>query len=599
MLIRLENLSPSRFRGWLRTTTDQHPPFTSGHVGTIPILVGQKIGDVWPVEFRTVIDAGQETAIDLNAMVAGMVEVPFAPKSWDDEMGGPPLLNGAVALELQSIERDAASFCFHWQLRDGSFVIDLWLRKVPGEAWAAGEAMLTYSNPRSTQMTANCGHIRLSIGDGITLVPYRGANEAIFRPTRFADGQSMVTPIGVIWPRLITDGDWSSPGAIAHGGVMASGLTMRPKYPSGLVGGAPVFAAGFSAKSWAKQNWLATLGILLTWDHPTIGPAANTGQAGGQEDQLFVGFEGLVSPAAGEVRYFAALKTAQHPMHHREWDGRVVDGHRHPELRMFYSRPHSSGSDRLGKTRDLVDAAEPHGETYGWNGPDLQHHSSATLTAGARHKGSPAMQKLLEHHARNYLVGPSAAPEEVTSTIWSSRELGWEGLLVCNLVRALKDRDLAARVLAHYRERVERILINKLADRDIWVEVVDAPSVGPGAWWQLWQQAIGAYGVDVACELIGMPEGRAMALRAAKKVMDAGWVFENGRWVVYEHQRVDGSAKTRSTDTNFGLAWMPLAIAVVLRHEPQNERANMLWDQTLADSVGGEPRWLPPELIPQ
>lgn len=597
MLIRLENVSPSRFKGWLRTTVDQHPPFTSGRVGTVPILVGQKIGDVWPVEFHTVIDGGHEATIDLNAMVAGMVEVPFAPSSWDDELGGPPLLNNVATLELQSIGRDGASFEFHWQLRDGTFVVDCWLRKVPGESWATGEVMVTCSSPRTSALTANLGHLRITIGDGIMIVPGRPVNGTLFDPTRFADGQARIVPFGVIWPRLISNGDWSSPGAGASGGVVATGLSLRPSYPDKLVGGEPVFATGFSPRSWGHHNWLRTIGGLLTWEHPTIGPAANTGQAGGQEDQLFAGFEGLVSPVAGEARYFAALKTAQHPMHHREWDGRVVDGDRHPELRMFYSRPHSSGSDRLGKTRDLADAADPNGETYGWNGPDLQHHSSATLTAGARHKGSPAMQKLLEHHARNYLVGPSAAPEEVTSTIWSSRELGWEGLLVCNLVRALKDRDLAARVLAHYRERVERILINKLADRDIWVEVVDAPSVGPGAWWQVWQQAIGAYGVDVACELIGMPEGRAMALRAAKKVLEAGWTFENGRWVEYEHQRVDGSAKTRSG--YFALAWMPLAVAVVLRHEPQNERANMIWDQIIAESAGGEPRWLPPELIPQ
>jgi len=338
-------------------------------------------------------------------------------------------------------------------------------------------------------------------------------------------------------------------------------------------------------RQWVGQHWTRALTGLHTWDAPVLGPAADTGQTGSVEDQCFVGAEGIVLAGAERVRYFAALRTAGHPMHHLEPWGDVVDRDRHPQLRMFYSRPHRAGSDMLGKPRDLQMA-----EASGWNGPDAQHWTINTLSAAARCTGSPALQRLLEHHARNYLIQFTTTPGWSTSEIWSAREVGWKGLAATRLWQCLEDRALAERVRSHWREWVERILVPKLGAKDVWDVRVDDARLGSGQWWMPWQQALGCYGIDLACEVLGPASGRAVALAGARRIVADAWTQEGRRWVEWELLATDCR---RSRSGMFSASWLPLAVATVLRHEPQNERARAIWAQIVADA-GGNGRWIPP-----
>jgi hypothetical protein len=101
-----------------------------------------------------------------------------------------------------------------------------------------------------------------------------------------------------------------------------------------------------------------------------------------------------------------------------------------------------------------------------------------------------------------------------------------------------------------------------------------------------WQQAVGSYGLDRAGEVFERPDIRSLALRGAKRAMDA-WQQHNGVWLTYWNMRTDGTGTLGTAANHFG---MPLAPAVVLKHEPTNAKAVAVWSYLLPH--GGP--WLAP-----
>ena len=587
--MRLRNLTPGPVHGWFRTTTDTPPPASPiGSILGCDVIYGRKIGlDCWAVDVRAAL-GGNET-----------LELPFEDWTTDGDwpttaqvptdivghFGGVPALNGK-ALDLVSLQPDGAGYRGHYRGRIGRmFHVDLflgpWYPDHP--AIVPAEVMLTCSNPEVPDMGDTLPELRLTFGNGYMLgsLPKPGM--------RFADGQARAIPVCFVWPRhLRTPEDWAYAGAIATKGVGAVGVSKL------LPHGNPALPENYDLTGWARQHWLRCLSQLTTWEHPQLGPAADTGQAGGVEDQCFVGGECMLPNGVGAelVNYVAALLTSGHPMHHLEFDGTVVDPDRRPGVRYFYSRPHSSGIDRLGKPRDLTLA-----EASGWNGPDAQHWPINPLAVAARPRGSPACQRLLEHHAKNYVIQLTTNPQWSTSAIWSARELGWEGILAVHLWRCLDDRALAERVKVHFQERCRRILVPQLSGKTIWKTETGHPRISaqlgsPEPAWQLWMHAQGAYGLDLAGEILGVPAIRPIALETARFVMERGWRPEGGKWVAYAEQLVDGSKFHR--DDDFDHNWMPLAPATVLRHESGNALARELWQQIVSEA-NGQGRWLPPE----
>lgn len=582
-VVRVENLSPVPYAGWVRATVDQLPPHAVGTAGGALYVLGDQLGDVWTVDLHLSLLAGERKAIDLSAATPAVWQRPPLPADPIGYFGGVVEV-GSTRLDITELREDAAAYRVRLRGRTPRlFHVDLWVRWWPGQPWADGEAIVTASNANVPDMTDTAGDFSLRFGDAWVVMPGAGFGKPLVPAgTSFGDGQCRAVPFVLIWTRHLRGAsDWASIGAAGDLGVVACGLR-----------GPSTFPAAFNVRTFVAGNLPPAMAQLHSWEPPSLGPAADSGQSGGQEDQGFAAREMFLpdgAPAA-LLRYLVALKTAQHPAHHLETWGAVVDPDLHPYLCFFYSRPNRRAcSETLGKPRDLLLS-----EASGWNGPDAQHWTLASLETGARARGSQACQRLLEHAAKNYMLQAGLTPGSSTATIWSSREIGWEGWLVVRLDRALADRRLADRVRLHWQARLQQVIINKLGDRDIWIEVENDPRLGPGKWWQLWQQALGAYGCDIASERIGHPEGRQMALRAALKVVDAGWVFEGGRWVEYEHQSVDGTQRTRSG--YFAVEWMPLAVAVVLRHQPDHVKAKAVWAQIVADAEGNA-RWLPPELL--
>ncbi len=585
--VRVANLAPTPFSGWKRTTVDVAPPFPAGRVGDVTYVVGRKVGlDAWVVDVRVDLAPGQQIEVDLHSSTA--IEWSLAPPPAGDaaiaHFGG-PLMLGGTPMQVVSLRPDGAAWLVHCWARSGRMLgVDVWLPWYPDQpGWAQGEAMVTASNPTVPDMVATAENLQLQFGDALLLVPGRPfGSPLVDAGTRFGDGQARVFPLSFVWLKhLSRPSDWSSVGVVVNLGVGAVGVKQL------LQQGNPTLPNGTDVRAWVATHYQRALAGLHDWSPPMLGPAADTGQTGAVEDQTFVCAEPMALVGSEWVRYFAACKTAQHPMHHRELDGRVVDRDQRPQLRMFYSRPHSSGSDRLGKPRDLQLS-----ESSGWNGPDAQHWTLNTLAPLARIVGTPATQKLLEHHARNYLIQITATPGWSTSAIWSARELGWEGLAAVHLWRSLEDRVLADRVRAHWRERIEKILLPQLGAKDVWDVRKDDARLGTGDWWMPWQQSLGVYGIDLACEVLGPASGRAIALAGAQRILASAWTKDGGRWVEWELLAVDGR---RQRSGMFTTAWMPLAVATVLRHEPQNTRARAIWAQMVTDAQGNG-RWLPPEV---
>ena len=587
--MRLRNFTTSPVRGWFRTTTDVElgPKVRAyGH----DIVRGRKIGvDCWAIDVWAQIGAGETLEIPLDDADPYDDWVPGAvPNDIVGHFGGVPVLNGK-ALDLVSIQPDGAGFRGHYRCRIGRmFHVDLflgpWYPDHP--AIVPAEVMLTCSNPEVPDMGDTLPELRLTFGDGYLYgtLPKPGM--------RFADGQARIIPVCFVWPRhLRTPEDWAYAGAIATKSIGAVGVSKL------LPHGNPVLPADFNLPGWAAEHWIRCMSQLPTWEHPSLGPAADTGQTGAVEDQCFVGGECMLPGGVGAelVNYYAALLTSGHPMHHLEFDGTVVDPDRRPSVRYFYSRPHSSGLDRLGKPRDLTLA-----EANGWNGPDAQHWTINRLAVAARTTDSPACQRLLEHHAKNYVIQLTTNPQWSTSAIWSARELGWEGILAVHLWRCLEDRAVAERVKVHFQERCRRILVPQLSVKPnaVWDIRKDDERLGSGEWWMPWQQALGVYGLDLAGELLDVPAIRPVALAGAKKVMADAWVRvddamdpADGKLVEYELLAIDGR---RSRSGMFATAWLPLAVATVLRHESGNAMARELWQKIVADA-NGQGRWLPPE----
>jgi len=584
-MIRLRNFTAAPVVGWFRTTTDTPPPAMAGTVLGCDVVYGRKIGlDCWAVDVRAAIGPGET------------LELPFEQWSTDGDwitqqvpgdivghFGGVPALNG-VPLAMVSIGPDGAGFRGHYRGRIGRMVhVDLFLGPwyPDHSAVVPAEVVVTCSNPEVPDMGDTLPDLKLTFGDGhmVGSLPKAGM--------RFADGQARAIPVCFVWMRhLRTLEDWAYAAAIATKSIGAVGVSKL------LPHGNPVLPANFDLPGWAGQHWLRTMSQLTTWEHPQLGPAADTGQTGAVEDQCFVGGECMLAGGVGAelVNYYAALLTSGHPMHHLELDGTVVDVDRRPNVRLFYSRPHSSGLDRLNKPRDLTLA-----EANGWNGPDAQHWTINRLAVAARTTDSPACQRLLEHHARNYLIQLTTNPQWSTSAVWSAREVGWEGIAAVHLWRCLEDRALAERVKAHFQERCRRILVPQLRAKPnaVWDVRKDDARLGSGDWWMPWQQALGVYGLDLSGELLDVPEIRTVALAGAKRVLADAWVREGDRLVEYELRALDGR---RQRSGMFTAAWLPLAVATVLRHESGNAEARELLQQIVVDAAGNG-RWLPPESL--
>jgi hypothetical protein len=294
------------------------------------------------------------------------------------------------------------------------------------------------------------------------------------------------------------------------------------------------------------------------------------------------------------IAYLSALKLAARPCHHLEADGRPLDlaAHVSPRLVFWDGRPHWSSivsPDQLGKLAQPTLL-----ETKLWWGPDVEHWLMNTLAAATRLTGSPACQWLLAHQARIYLLQCTTEPGLSTSTVFAARAAGWEGMLAVHLWRELEDRTLAAAVRTRWLDRFQQVIAPSYTNRlqDVWDPRFCDPRLGKGWWYFPWQQAVGAYGIDLACAELGPTSGRQLARAGAEAVLRDAFVWSGDAWECRDAVALEGRYSPIGSTWLFGL---PMAVAVVLRQQPTHPTATSIWQQMRADAtMPWQTSWLAP-----
>ncbi len=607
--VRIQNLHHESFVGWVTCILKDRASVPSRGYAHLPgrvsasFIRGRNKGlDSVEVDFYVAIEAGCTLTIDRAQMVEEeTVRVSDAALTNTFRVAvspGPSVTGegGNFPLALAKVEVFGAAWYAKFEARRGPIFFELcakWYPDHPGLIMA--EFRVTHSDPSSPELThtvPGSGYfIRWNHGVVVPVSERSGLPPGAV----IADGQTHVFPVSVLFLDLV---NFATTRAAAHVWQRVKGHGQVRLHP----GAAPFHGMeGMEehVRHWVAQHYESARSSLGARVAPMLGPAADSGQTGSQEDQTFhPGVEALLIPCAILPRYFAALGFGRRPCHHLERDGSIVTRERRPGLRMFYGRPfRATTSDTLGKPRDLTIQ-----EAGGWNGPDAQHWFFGTLYAVCMLDPSPSAQWLLEHEARRYLIERTTVKGLGTSDPFSAREIGWEGLAVVRLWYALDDRTLAAQVRDHFLTRLGRVIIPWIGGYTIWQIIKDDARVGTGDWWLAWHQAIGAYGMSLAARVFGHDTAAQVAFNGAKQVLDDAWeapAQPGGRWTEYENLALDGQRKHRSGF--FTTAWLPCALQVVLQHEPENEKARAILAQVRADVAHSNTiqatGWLPPEVL--
>ena len=587
---RVANYSGGAFHGWRRVATDQ--PVKAGAVkladGTVAVA-GHAYGrDCHVLDLMLDLPAASVAVVPLQPVAT----VDWKPAALQDWQTGPAKVGGA-GLQVVSAAQDGAGWELTLATRVGPMLaVRVWIVAYPGQPWASGEVAVTASNNGVPDMGATIPKdLRLTI-DGADVIVF-GRSDGLLATGGdwLADGQSRMVPITVVWrSRLSTAMDWTSAGAVATGAITGHGVsTLWPGHgnPRG-------------ARTSAELRTMVTTAAarLHGYEAGPLGVAAFSGSTGAQEDQGYVGVEcmqGIAGIGAHEARYLTALRQSLRPCTHLEPDGELLRLAQHPQLVFWDGRAHwhtGVSPDQLGKPRGLNVA-----EAHGWFGPDVEHSFAFTSTLATRLTGSAALQWQRESLARVYLLQWTVADGYSTSQPYAARAVGWEAAHVIDDVDTLRDRALAKLEQDRWLARLDRILLPQLESKagTVWDPRRD-DRLGPGVWWICWQQSVGAYWLDCAGEKFARPDARAMALRAAQRVLADGWKQQSGRWVSAAQVSLDGS-QPAPFDESFNLFGMSLAPAVVLRHDPNNEKARAILAQLIATAGDRGSAWLPPEVV--
>lgn len=587
-IVRVENIG-GPFAGWVRATVDFPVPAAgaipkSGVFGGIEFRRGRRTGlDTWAVDVNVSLAAGE--SIELDFADAEEETQPYVPLPDFARMGMLRCCDKPMKW-VGGVDRDGAGWSCHLRSRDRDVVADVWATVYPGQPWCYAELRLTCSNPASAAVRQS-GSWAITWGNSIVMV---GAGTY-----DLADGQAMCVPLTIWWPEMgnLSQSWWD----LHHRAVRAIGVqrlwpTGNPMLPPG----------GFDARAWTKAKLAPSWEALGDPSLPiVVGPNKRSQDTGAQEDQVFCRGE-IMAPGgvhAATVAYLAAMRLGMRPCHHIEADGSPMTGEPTSPGRLsiyWNARPHAGvwgQCDHRGKPNPV-----PEAEFRGWIGPDNEHWLYGTLCSAARVIDSPCLQSLIEAQARVYPRWLTVEPGWYTSAPHAARSVGWEGIMAVQMWRTLADRVLADAVRGHWLARWERVLSVRLAGLEIWDVRPNDPRLGTGDWWLPWQQAVGAYGMDLAGEAFGVEPARQMALAAAKACLQRAWRQVDGRWRSTSGMPVDPS---RDAEASFTDAWAyfggAMAIATILRHEPQHEQARAIWQQ-LVDSATklSETQWLAPEV---
>ncbi|MEM7205190.1 MAG: hypothetical protein AAF628_33355 [Planctomycetota bacterium] len=313
--------------------------------------------------------------------------------------------------------------------------------------------------------------------------------------------------------------DWAASGAFGPFGYV-------PPAPPWITDGGR--AASLSQLQ-AYRSWIRSAGG--PWDDMPMGMLPDPSSPG---DQLDFGAAKLVQIVASglphniEEARFQASEEARRPTHHREVNTAPVRSAAHPDWVSWSGRTHFStviSPDRLGKPEPQAFV-----EGHGWFGRDHEHASSLTLASTYLLTRSLALRDELDNEAELYLSShtlPSQKPGWSTSVLFPARALGrtmlsmsWNYLATGNDV--LRQR-LAARAREVVRPQAEGTTVAGPV-RPIQLYAPDPRQLNR-THWRPWEEAQAVLGLEAAYRITGERDAHAVAVMAAKNLMNYGWLL--------------------------------------------------------------------------
>lgn len=595
MAIHLSNRSSKPFSGWARVTVPLLEPTSGLFDGGVHFVRGPQIGpDVHVVDVNVTVPAGADLEVATKVTMSPGVWKP-TPNGF--ALPGVPRVNGEPMVFIDA-RIDGAFYRGRFRRRIGPLLLaELLVYWTPGEPYAHGTVTLTASNSSVPDVYQYAPSVALTWGDAVVHVLGRGFGGQLTNDGEmFGDGQARILPVTFGWLSAMQFIEQLNTSIVIAGrALLGTGLDVL--YPEGNPRQHPQFVA----EKFGELFYNESLRRLHTWDVGTLGVNKRSEDTGAQEDQVVHG-EAMMHPVAGAVNYLAALKWANRPCHHRDWRGDIIKAADHPGVMLWDGRPHFAAPDHLGKSVPLREpnGTEPEG-TNGWWGPDEEHWLVGRLFEAVRLTGDGALQDELVQEAERFLFA-CTLPVGSTATWFTSgpgaaRAIGWKGVLVHRLWFALEDRTLAQRVLDRWAQFLELVLLPRFENRDVWDVRVNDDRLGQGEWWMPWQQAVGAYGVMLATQLLSEGElrkrGLAMALIGAAAVLRDGFVMQPDGWHTRPQRPV--GAPSSPTDKSFNHFGMPLAIATMLTLAPQHDEARTVWEYLLSTADSQDKlKWMPP-----
>jgi len=557
-MIRIKNNTGLPWRGWKRLNTDS--PFENSFQtldGSVIVGLPSSL-DTRHIDVHCQLEPGEEIGIDPHGHGDPLTFVRGAIPDSLTKNG--PMVGGAP-LVFRSAEANGAGFDIHLSCRVTAMLhANVWLTYYPDQpSRCRGVIGLTASNVGIPALVANIpDNLTLDIPGAIVKLEGLGYGEPL-RPahTTMADAQARLIPFIVVWPEHLKDEiDFQS--AVAEMSVIGiCGNAIEKLWPMGN----PRMDPDSSALGWTIKTWPTTLQRMHGWQAGPEGVAARSNDAGAQGDQLFIGAECMAPGGLGAeaVLYLTALGQARRPCHHLEANGELLDFRAHPDLVIWDARAHyreDVSRDRLGKGKGTISLVD----TNGWWGPDEEHWLINTLAISSRISGCPALQWLLEAHARLFYWQKTTAPNVATSRPGAARATGWEAIAASHLYRGLKDRDTADLVRRRWHDRVRMVLLPQLGSRvaDVWHAINDprwqqeTGTSGTDLNWSPYQQAFGAWGMHFACSTIGPEEGIELAMRGARAVHSRAFDEDGRGWATIQLRGTEIVPLVQSHGASFG-----------------------------------------------
>ncbi len=634
----LENLSAYPFTGWLSTSAVLTPEQVSAGGGTCdgqPFVVGKPMGlRGHKVDIFAVLPAGTVKDVPL---VFGAP--PRASSPAFGKLGQPKVMG--IPMDFQDLQTTEGAWRAHLRARVAPMlVVDLRTYLSAG-AFAPFTCRVTCSNVGIPDLTATIQpDFGLTCGDAV--VQFLGGLERTQPPSlkggfstilpagmQMGDGQSLTLVGTMFWPSLgATDAAAASAAAMSSGMVGAWDPAWQKNLgPLRSVADLPT---RFSGRQWAVSNYPGALARLMSWNEGPLGITANSGQTGAEEEQPGLAKGAAVFAGGGwtaiQTLRFVAYGFGRVPCHQREADGRPISDLEHPDCMYWDGRAHKAMPDHLGKNPDEFG----NWLTAGWWGPNDEHHFIGTVGSAYMLTGDEELQAILHERAIVWLMSDTVDSRMSTSGPRAARARGWASIVASWFWLCLEDRALAQRVRDRYVARLAMYTADFAAHGAIadarpndvdgsgaLIGLAAAVWSGPGpspfpSFSMKYQNAIWAGGMQVAGETMDIPEARDTAYQVALGILESAFKQEGAGWVGWEvlGVRPDGSTLppaefvegqgAHHSGLFDGGAWWALGLWTVLRHDPNNAKAQTIWRDWVARAKAGTAMldWFLPMVTP-